>query len=553
MFRKIFTAVLLCTIFLLQNICAAAILKSGNCGDGVKWMLEDNGTLTISGRGKMTDFLIEDKSSEQYGWFYHTPWQAVTSNIQKIIVQDGVTSVGSHSFANCENLREVVLSNSVNFIGSQAFIGCANLESVTFPASAKLGDNVFKNCNKLKNLNTVDAGGKILVASKNINENEYTRWIKPVNSYLYADGANLVRVENIGGKILVEKYSQDFKLISSQNLNLNFEIWGGFFAGKNFNFIITGKNNPNESDSVEVIKISKYDKNFNLLDERKIFGANTLKPFECSAVRCAENNGTLYIHTGHQMYKSPDGLNHQASMSIVLNEGDMKVKRLDAFVTYDSMAYVSHSFNQFVLVDSNKNIVMLDHGDAYPRAGVLTKFKNSSTKIELVNFAGQHGDNATGAALGGLAETNANYVTAYTYDGFGGDSEDYFGVVKKRQLFVSFTPKNNFSKAATRTAKYSNPNANYSYGTPFVIPQNLNGGYIICNLTKFDGKYFKPTGKILYAQYDDSGAQALQTADAQLSDCQPILFNGKIVWYVTNNSAPIFYTLDEGGVTSQKL
>lgn len=550
MFRKIFAAALICAIFLLENICAAAILKSGNCGEGVKFMLEDNGTLTVSGRGKMTDYLIEDKSSEKYGWFYIPAWDDVKAQILKIVVQDGVTSVGSHSFAGCQNLREVVLANSVNFIGSQAFIDCQNLESAIFPASANFGDKVFQNCNKLKNLNTVDAAGKILAASKNLHANEYSRWSKPINSYLYVDGENLIRVENIGGKILVEKYSPDFQLIDAQNLNLEFEIWGGFFAGKNFNFIITGKNNDAESDSNEVIKILKYDKNFNLLGERKIFGANTKSPFRSANLRCAETNGTLYINTAHQMYKSPDGLNHQASMTIVLNESDMEIKRLDCLVTYDSMAYVSHSFNQFVLVDGKNNVVFYNHGDAYPRAAVLICNKQN---VEVLKIAGNVGDNSTGAAIGGLAETFSSYVTAYTYDGAGGDSGDYWGVTKKRDLFINFTPKNNFSKAATKIEKFSNPDANLSYGVPFLVPQNLNGGYILCSLMKFDGKYFVPTEKIVYARYSNGGAETLQTADAQLSDCQPIIFNGKVTWYVTNNSAPIFYTLDERGVTSKKI
>lgn len=550
MCRKIFIAAV-AIFFLVQNICAAAIIQSGKCGDNVNFSLDDNGTLTLSGAGNMTDFLIEDKSSAQYGWFYATPFQKFSAEIKKIVAQDGVKGIGSRAFADCKNLREVVLSNSVNYIGSQAFIGCTNLKTVTFPASAKLGDRVFEGCTKLSNLQTVDAAGKILTASKNLNEHEYNRWTKPVNSYLYVDGANLVRVENIGGKILVEKYSPNFELISSQNLNLNFEVWGGFFAGQNFNFIITGKNNLNESDSVEVINVAKFDKNFNFINAAKIFGANTIKPFECSAVRCAESNGALYIHTGHQMYKSKDGLNHQSGMSIVINEGDMKIKRLDHLVTYDSMAYVSHSFNQFILIDGNKNIVMFDHGDAYPRAGVLTKFKTDSKKIELVNFAGQIGDNATGAAIGGLAETFNNYVTAYTYDGSGGDSNDFWGVVKRRQLFVNFTSKNNFSKGGTKTVTYTHPDKNFSYGTPVIVSKNLNGGYILCNLTKFDGQYFKPTGQIIFAQYNDGGAGSFNLAEGQLSDCQPILYNGKIVWYVTNNSAPIFYTLDENGLTKK--
>lgn len=542
MLKKIFLATIL-SIFLIQNICAA---ESGNCGDNVRWNF-DGSTLTISGNGKMTDFLIEDKNSAQYGWFYDTGWENFKNRITAIVVQDGVTSVGSHAFADLTNLKTVTLANSVQFIGSQAFSGCTNLETITFSATAKTGDEVFARCDKLSNLNTVDATGKILVASNNLNANEYNRWAKVVNSYLYVDGENLIRVENIGGKVLVEKYSADFKLLSSQNLDIKFELWGGFFAGKNFNFIITGKSNDAESDSNEVISISKFDKNFNLLDTAKIFGSNTKVPFDAASLRCAEKNGTLYIHTGHKMYRSPDGLNHQASMSIFVNESTMQISNINYAVSNISTGYVSHSFNQFILVDDRNNVVYFDHGDAFPRAAVLIRGKQN---VEIVKFAGYMGDNATGAAIGGLAETNNNYVTAYTYDGRGGNMNDYFGVINQRDMFLSFTSKNNF---ATGTLTFKAPDPNYSYGTPILVPTSLNGGYVLCNETKFDGKYFKPSGRIIFADYEDGGkSNTIQAVEGQLSDCQPIIFNGKVTWYVTNNSAPIFYTLDEGGVTAHK-
>lgn len=40
----------------------------------------------------------------------------------------------------------------------------------------------------------------------------------------------------------------------------------------------------------------------------------------------------------------------------------------------------------------------------------------------------------------------------------------------------------------------------------------------------------------------------VQTDQAPLSGCQPIPYDGGIVWYVTNGSAPVFYTLDGSGV-----
>ena len=57
-----------------------------------------------------------------------------------------------------------------------------------------------------------------------------------------------------------------------------------------------------------------------------------------------------------------------------------------------------------------------------------------------------------------------------------------------------------------------------------------------------------------YAAYSADGSIGpVQTvADAALSDCQPIVYNGKVVWYTTTNSAPVFYTLDGSGLKAVK-
>ena len=65
-----------------------------------------------------------------------------------IILPDGITEIGSHTFEDCENLKELVLPEGVTYIGIQAFYGSGKLESVTIPDSvtyigpAVFGDNM---------------------------------------------------------------------------------------------------------------------------------------------------------------------------------------------------------------------------------------------------------------------------------------------------------------------------------------------------------------------------------------------------------------------------
>ena len=57
-----------------------------------------------------------------------------------------------------------------------------------------------------------------------------------------------------------------------------------------------------------------------------------------------------------------------------------------------------------------------------------------------------------------------------------------------------------------------------------------------------------------YVSFDDMGnVSPVQTVRGQLSDCQPIPVDGKLVWYVTDQSIPTFYTLGEDGLTAHTV
>ena len=113
--------------------------KSGTCGPNLKWHLTDNGVLTISGKGEMYDYL------EDYN---RLPWSK--SDIKRIIIGDGVTTIGGFAFASCSALTSVTIPNSVTEIGGGAFYRCSSLTSVTIPNSVtKIGSDAFKDCSAL--------------------------------------------------------------------------------------------------------------------------------------------------------------------------------------------------------------------------------------------------------------------------------------------------------------------------------------------------------------------------------------------------------------------
>ena len=128
------------------NAIAASAESSGNCGDSgsnVTWSLDDNGTLTISGSGK-----IEDYRSD-----IDQPWYSNRSDITSVVIEPGVTSIGSLAFYECSNLTSITIPSGFISIGEQAFGNCTGLTSITIPSGfISIGDYAFWNCTGLTSI-----------------------------------------------------------------------------------------------------------------------------------------------------------------------------------------------------------------------------------------------------------------------------------------------------------------------------------------------------------------------------------------------------------------
>ncbi len=417
-------------------------------------------------------------------------------------------------------------------------------------------DSAYKGSRTFKNVPSDQEDGDDIIdpnikpmVSNNKNAQNYRwsnnynwNWADTVKSYLYENQAGgVTRVEYINGKIVAEDYNNSFKLCASRIIPMELPIWGGFYAGENYNFIIFGQENPSEDDNKEVVRVVKYSKDWKRLGEVGLCGANTIKPFSYGSLRCTEYGDYLYIRTCHEMYQSSDGLNHQANMTIAVRQSDMVITDSFYEVEYNCVGYASHSFNQFILVDQNRNLVTLDHCDAYPRGILLTRPETAKAgddeligwfeDSQLVTFPGTIGDNYTGASVGGFAETENGYITAFNYDGNsdGGSRAVYLGYTSKSALESKVTPITEYNGMLT----------------PVLAPVGLDGGYLMWTDSK---------NKFYYAKYEDGGTiGTVITANASLSDCQPILHNGEIVWYVTQKSVPTFYRLEVSSGNISKI
>ncbi len=119
--------------------------SQGSVG-GLNWKLTKAGTLTVSGSGAMPDFSSADEQ----------PWSKYSGRIRKVVMEDGVTSIGSCAFFNCGVLSAEIPS-SVTTIGSNAFYG-SSIISAAIPSSVKsIGDSAFRECQNLSSV-TISEG-----------------------------------------------------------------------------------------------------------------------------------------------------------------------------------------------------------------------------------------------------------------------------------------------------------------------------------------------------------------------------------------------------------
>ncbi len=101
---------------------ASALSETGQCGDNVYWNYDSStGEVVISGSGPMYDY--ED--------YIYSPFYNHRSSIKKVVIKDGVTSIGDYAFYACKTLTIVTISDSVTRIGKNALSYCDNINSIT--------------------------------------------------------------------------------------------------------------------------------------------------------------------------------------------------------------------------------------------------------------------------------------------------------------------------------------------------------------------------------------------------------------------------------------
>lgn len=523
----------------------------------IQWEFDsETGILTISGNGK-----VRDSSTSNSG---RSPWYQYRDEIQKVVIEEGVTYIGKYNFDSCSNLTEVSLPNSLVHMGYRVFNNCTSLTSLVIPDSVERsnGDSIGNNVEHLivngKTLQAVGDNRFVLIQN--------TQNYLGINSLLYKneDGTyTRMEFQETPGKILVEVFNSDLEVLSYKYIELDLPLFGGIYIGDDYNFIVTGQYNLDESDDVEVIRTTRYTKDWEPDGSAGLFGACTVEPFRSNTVSFAEAGDYLYVRTSHTMYESSDGLHHQSSLMYqvhiptmtVVSNSDNADNEQDAW-SVANPAFVSHCFGSKLLVDDD-NLVTLDLGDGNPRALVLSKFRKPANsedclsdfsdyeRATILNVYGRFGYNYTGVQVGNVVSSDNYYIVAAASE----DQSRKLDYHQASNVFISLVPKD-FDSSITPELKWitdyewvENDNFVDVFGVshPPKIIKISNNSFLLMWEQKENYDH------VYYTFIDGNGNQTSQIYcdEAQLSNCEPIVDNGKVIWYTAiADRHPVFYWID---------
>lgn len=142
-----------------ENSGAVKIIDKGNCGadeggENLKWTLDNNGVLTISGSGAMKDYTWDE--NVRLDWYVNHK-----KDIRSVVLDNRITHIGDYAFDKCTNIESVrytgytgnagvALPESVTTIGVHAFSDTGVTGTLKLPEHlTEIDSSAFYHCRKL--------------------------------------------------------------------------------------------------------------------------------------------------------------------------------------------------------------------------------------------------------------------------------------------------------------------------------------------------------------------------------------------------------------------
>ncbi len=188
-FSILLALIMVITIIPMSVFTTRAETISGTCGDNLTWTFDDEtGTLTISGTGEMRNLN-----------YYYGTFAACRESIKEIVIEDGVTTIGSEAFSHCYYLTSVIIPDSVISIGDQSFNSCFYLTDITIPDSVtSIGYSAFNGCSALKSITVPDTvtslGSRAFSGCSGLTRVKLSDSLTKIDSGMFSDCTSLTNI-----------------------------------------------------------------------------------------------------------------------------------------------------------------------------------------------------------------------------------------------------------------------------------------------------------------------------------------------------------------------
>ena len=169
--KRILSLVL--AVCLALSLAPAAFAAGGSSGtvDGMTWVLDNAGNLTVSGNGYLPEQAFENRSDIVTATFVRADEKerfVISDNaftgctaLTSVDFGDGVDVIGPSAFRGCTALTELCRGGALELIYDYAFAGCTALQTLTLPETVlHIDAHAFEGCTALTDVTFAPVSGR---------------------------------------------------------------------------------------------------------------------------------------------------------------------------------------------------------------------------------------------------------------------------------------------------------------------------------------------------------------------------------------------------------
>lgn len=322
--------------------------KSGTYGENITWSY-DAGTLRFSGKGNMNN--ISNGSRGERAPWYHSDYR---DSITNIVIEEGITSVGSWAFISLVNVTTVTIPSTVTVIQPHAFQNCQGIKCMNLP-------------------NGLTAIG--------------------VDAFLFMDSCEEFKIDDKSDGTHPAFYTKDGVLFKNKTLitypqgnkRTSYRVPYGTEELRALSFA----NTPNlQTVYIPETMIKRHGRMFYNDSSRSVHMSNPLYIYFLTAGKTVDMNGSVFqdLPSGSKIYvKNQESCNQLNSGSAITNKDDdvraEVYQQTEPYSAYEALkkAYANHSYR---LNSGRTTLFRYEAADA-PTATDTTAWTSSNTDIAI--------------------------------------------------------------------------------------------------------------------------------------------------------------------------